>query len=62
MSVKDAKSIMAYKGYFDNSDSLKYKKKHKCERIFEHARKVIKNENKGFVHGKTATISLFQGQ
>lgn len=59
MSVKDAKSIMAYKGYFDNSNSLNYKKKHKCERIFEHARKVIKNENKGFVHGKTATISLF---
>lgn len=42
MSVKDAKSIMAYKGYFDNSDSLKYKKKHKCERIFDCARKVIK--------------------
>lgn len=59
MSVKDAKSIMAYKGYFDNADSIKYKRKHKCERIFEHARKVIKNENKGFVHGKTATISLF---
>lgn len=50
MSAKDAKSIMAYKGYFDNSDSLKYKKKHKCERIFECARKVIKNENKGFVY------------
>ena len=59
MSAKDAKSIMAYKGYFDNSDSLKYKKKHKCERIFDCARKVIKNENKGFVHRKTATISLF---
>lgn len=59
MSAKDAKSIMAYKGYFDNSDSIKYKKKHKCERIFDCARKVIKNESKGFVHGKTATISLF---
>lgn len=59
MSVKDAKSIMAYKGYFDNSNSLNYKRKHKCERIFECARKVIKNENKSFVHGKTATVSLF---
>lgn len=58
MSAKDAKSIMAYKGYFDNSDSLKYKKKHKCERIFENARKVIKNENKGFIHTETAIISL----
>ena len=62
MPVKDAKSIMAYKGYFDNSDSIKYKRKHKCERIFEHARKVIKNENKGFVHGKTATVQIFQSQ
>lgn len=62
MSVKDAKSIMAYKGYFDNSNSIKYKRKHKCERIFEHARKVIKNENKGFIYGKTATISLFQSK
>ena len=59
MPVKDAKSIMAYKGYFDNSNSIKYKRKHKCERIFEHARKVIKNEDKGFVHRKTATVSLF---
>lgn len=62
MSVKDAKSIMAYKGYFDNSNSLNYKRKHKCERIFECARKVIKNENKGFIHTETAIISLFQSQ
>ena len=62
MSVKDAKSIMAYKGYFDNSNSLNYKRKHKCERIFDCARKVIKNENKGFIHTETATISLFQSQ
>lgn len=59
MSAKDAKSIMAYKGYFDNSDSLKYKKKHKCERIFNCARKVIKNENKGFVYRKTTTVQIF---
>lgn len=58
MSVKDAKSIMAYKGYFDNSNSIKYKRKHKCERIFEHARKAIRNENKGFIHTETAIISL----
>ena len=58
MSVKNAKSIMAYKGYFDNSDSIKYKKKHKCERIFDCARKVIRNENKGFIHTETAIISL----
>lgn len=62
MSVKDAKSIMAYKGYFDNSNSLNYKRKHKCERIFDCARKVIRNENKGFVHGKTATVQIFQSQ
>lgn len=58
MSVKDAKSIMAYKGYFDNSNSLNYKRKHKCERIFDCARKVIRNENKGFIHTETAIISL----
>lgn len=58
MSVKDAKSIMAYKGYFDNSNSLYYKRKHKCERIFDCARKVIRNENKGFIHTETAIISL----
>lgn len=58
MSVKDAKSIMAYKGYFDNSNSLNYKRKHKCERIFDCARKVIRNEDKGFIHTETAIISL----
>lgn len=62
MSVKDAKSIMAYKGYFDNSDSIKYKRKHKCERIFECARKVIKNENKGIIYTETATVQIFQSQ
>lgn len=62
MSAKDAKSIMAYKGYFDNSDSLKYKKKHKCERIFDCARKVIKNENKGIIYTETATVQIFQSQ
>ena len=56
MSLKDARSFMSYKGYFDNSNSFKYKLKHKFKRISECARKVIRNENKSFVYTETAII------
>lgn len=56
MSLKDARSFMSYKGYFDNSNSFKYKLKHKFKRISECARKVIKNESKSFVYTETAII------
>ena len=59
MSLKDARTFMSYKGYFDNSDSYLYKLKHKFERIFQTAREVIRNESKGNVYRKAATLSLF---
>lgn len=62
MSLKDARSFMSYKGYFDNSNSFKYKLKHKFKRISECARKVIKNENKGIIYTETATVQIFQSQ
>lgn len=58
MSLQDARAFMSYKGYFDNSNSYLYKLKHKFERIFECAREVIRNESKGNVYRKTATLSL----
>lgn len=56
ISLKDARAFMSYKGYFDNSNSIKYKLKHKFNRIFECAREVIRNEST--VYRKTATLSL----
>ena len=51
----DDRSIMAYKGYLDNSDSRKYREKHKFERIALAARRVIRNANSG-IYRASASI------
>ncbi|MBM6879313.1 RNA-directed DNA polymerase [[Clostridium] spiroforme] len=53
MSVKDARTILSYKGYIDNSDSEKFKKKYKAVRTLNKARKVVSDYDCR-IHRKTA--------
>ena len=49
MSIKVARAFMSYKGFFDNSNSIKYKRKTKFNRVFKKAREVIRREARGNV-------------
>lgn len=49
MSIEVARAFMSYKGFFDNSNSIKYKRKTKFSRVFKKAREVIRREARGNV-------------
>ena len=49
MPIKVARAFMSYKGFFDNSNSIKYKRKTKFNRVFKKAREVIRRETRGNV-------------
>ena len=49
MPIKVARAFMSYKGFFDNSNSIKYKRKTKFNRVFKKAREVIRREARGNV-------------